>query len=183
MSEAPVQPVHPDRPSHVVDAIPVEARPFQGQRAGVVTRTAANAVDFAVAVLIVTAGYLSWSALLFVIDAPGFTFPKPSFLLLLICGELVLFVYFTSAWATTGRTYGDHLMGLRVVNYRGERMRWAGAAVRAVFCLVIPIGLFWSAVSPTNRSLQDTVLRTSVIYDWTTRRPAAAPRPVPLQRG
>ena len=93
MSEAPVQ---PDKSRHVVDAMPVEARPFQGQRAGVVTRTAANAVDFTVAVLVVAAGYLAWSATLFVIDAQGFSFPKPSFLLLLACGELVLFTYFTA---------------------------------------------------------------------------------------
>ena len=59
----------------------------------------------------------------------------------------MLFTYFTTSWATTGRTYGNHLMGLRVVNYRGERMRWAGAAVRAVFCLVFPIGLYWAVVS------------------------------------
>jgi uncharacterized RDD family membrane protein YckC len=162
----------PFKAPHVVDPVPAEARLFQGQRAGVVTRTAANVVDFAVAVGVVAAGYLSWCAFLFVVDAKGFNAPQPSFLVLLFCGELVLFVYFTGAWATTGRTYGDHLLGLRVVNFRGERMRWAGAAVRAVFCLVFPIGLFWTVVSPTNRSVQDTVIRTSVIYDWTTRRPA-----------
>jgi uncharacterized RDD family membrane protein YckC len=173
MSEASLQPAG----SPHVDAVPVEARPFQGLRAGVVTRTLANTVDFAVAVGVVAAGYLSWCVVLFVVDARDFSFPKPSFLFLLTCGELVLFVYFSSAWATTGRTYGNHLMGLRVVNYRGERMRWAGAAARAVFCLVFPIGLFWAVVSATNRSLQDTVLRTSVIYDWTTRRPAQE-RPV-----
>ena len=178
MSEASL---HPAGSPHV-DPVPVEARRFQGQRAGVVTRTAANAVDFAVAVAVVAAGYLSWCALLFVVDAEGFSLPKPSFLLLLACFEFVMFAYFTGAWATTGRTYGDHLMGLRVVNYRGERMRWSGAAVRAVFCLAFPIGLYWAVVSTTNRSLQDTVLRTSVIYDWTTRRPAAE-HPVPRQRG
>ena len=103
--------------------------------------------------------------------------------MLLACGELVQFTYFTTARATTGRTYGNHLMGLRVVNHRAERMRWTGAAVRAVVFLAFPIGLYWAVVSTSNRSLQDTVLRTSVIYDWTTRRPAQPSRAVPLQRG
>jgi len=80
-----------------------------------------------------------------------------------------LCLYFTASWATVGRTYGDHLLGLRVLNFRGERLRWTGAFVRAVFCVVLPIGLYWVLVSTTNRSLQDTVLRTSVLYDWTTR--------------
>jgi uncharacterized RDD family membrane protein YckC len=93
------------------------------------------------------------------------------FLVLLVCFASVLFVYFTVSWATTGRTYGDHLLGLRVVNFRGQRLRWPGSVVRAGFCIVLPIGLYWAVVSSTNRSLQDTVLRTSVVYDWTARRP------------
>jgi hypothetical protein len=31
---------------------------------------------------------------------------------------------------------------------------------------VFPIGLLWCAVSTSRRSLQDIVVRTSVIYDW-----------------
>ena len=90
------------------------------------------------------------------------------------CGGGFLMVYFTAAWATTGRTYGDHLLGLRVVNFRGDGMRWAGAAVRAAFCVALPVGLYWAVLSRSNRSLQDTVLRTSVLYDWTARRRTTA---------
>lgn len=159
-------------PPHRFDAVPWEARPFQGQRAGIVTRTAANAVDFVVVVGALAIGYVSWCALTFLVNPTGFRFPTPSFLVLLVCAALLLFCYFTLSWATTGRTYGNHLLGLRVVNFRGERLRWVGAVVRAGFCVVLPIGLYWAVVSPTNRSIQDTVLRTSVIYDWTTRRRA-----------
>ena len=60
-------------------------------------------------------------------------------------------------------------MGIRVVNYRGKVMRLGGAATRAAFCLGFMPGLFWVIVSDQNRSLQDTVMRTSVIYDWTSR--------------
>jgi uncharacterized RDD family membrane protein YckC len=65
-------------------------------------------------------------------------------------------------------------MGIRVVNFRGRRLRPLGAALRASFCLLFLPGLFWVAVSGGNRSLQDTVLRTQVIYDW-TRRPELPP--------
>lgn len=157
-------------PHIVVDAVPREARPFQGQRAGIVTRTAANTIDFAVVTGILASGYAAWCAVRFLLNPTKFTFPAPPFLVLLACFFSVLFIYFVVSWATTGRTYGNHLLGLRVVNFRGERLRWAGAIVRAAFCIVLPIGLYWAIVSPTNRSVQDTVLRTSVIYDWTTRR-------------
>jgi uncharacterized RDD family membrane protein YckC len=60
-------------------------------------------------------------------------------------------------------------MGLRVVNFRGQRVRWAGAVLRAAFCVTVPIGLFWAILSPRDRSIQDVVLRTSVVYDWSAR--------------
>ena len=51
--------------------------------------------------------------------------------------------------------------------------------MRAALCVVFPIGLAWVVVSRQNRSLQDTVLRTSVVYDWVGGEevPAAPPAP------
>ncbi|CUR57633.1 membrane hypothetical protein [metagenome] len=173
----------PDLPraQYVVDAVPVEARPFQGQRAGAVTRTVANAIDAAIALAVIVAAYIGWSILLFLRSPPRFSFPSPSFLSLLVAWGAVLLVYFVLGWGTTGRTYGNHILGLRVVNHRGGRLSWTGALLRAVFCLALPIGLYWVLISPSNRSVQDNVLRTSVIYDWTTRRELAGgqarPRP------
>jgi hypothetical protein len=37
--------------------------------------------------------------------------------------------------------------------------------------VLFPILLLWVAVSRQNRSVQDLVLRTSVVYDWTARGP------------
>jgi uncharacterized RDD family membrane protein YckC len=165
------EPVH-----HDVDAVPREARGFQGLRAGIVTRTVANTVDFAVVVGVLVAGYGAWFATRFLLFPAHFSPPKPPAIAYLICGAVVLFVYFSASWATTGRTYGDHLLGLRVVDGRGEPLRWRMSVARAAMCVVFPIGLFWSVVSPTSRSVQDTLLRTSVVYDW------AVGVPVPPQR-
>lgn len=153
-----------------VEAIPVEARAFQGQRAGVVTRTAANVVDFLLGSGVLLFGYASWCVLKFLLNPTRFTFPAPSWIALLICMGAVLFAYFTVSWATTGRNYGDHQLGLRVVSPHGERLGWLVAVVRAAICVLLPIGLYWAILSSTNRSVQDSVLRTSVVYDWTVRR-------------
>src|SRR6188474_2811461 len=126
----------PTRPH--VDPVPVEARPIQGRRAGVVTRTAANVVDFGITVGLLLGGYVAWSAARFLVEPAQFSWPAPPFLAFLAAGAGLMGLYFTCAWATTGRTYGDHLLGLRVVNSRGERVRWGLAAVRAAFCLVVP---------------------------------------------
>ena len=51
---------------------------------------------------------------------------------------------------------------------------------QAVFCTAFPIGLYWAVVSPTRRSIQDTVLRTQVLYDWPEKKVALAhPMAVP----
>ena len=115
--------------------------------------------------------YAAWSALLFVLDPRGFQFPTPSPLADWFAGMAVLTVYLTASWSTTGRSFGQQLMALRVVNLRGALLRVPLAFLRAVFCVVFPLGLFWVAFSRQNRSLQDVVLRTSVIHDWLIRVP------------
>ena len=94
-----------------------------------------------------------------------------------LVGGYLLGLYFWISWATTGRTFGNKLMGLRVVSFRGRLMRWSGALLRAIFCVIVPIGLFWAVISRQNRSVQDVVLRTSVIYDWGHGRARLAREP------
>ena len=45
------------------------------------------------------------------------------------------------------------------------------AFVRAFLCALFPIGLFWSAVSSRNESVQDLLVRTTVLYDWGPKLP------------
>jgi len=153
-------------------ALPVVVREHQGRRAGIVTRLLANAVDFAIVTGFLIGTWFTWAALRFLRSPTGFTWPAPSWWIVVVAFEVVAFVYFTVSWATTGRTYGAVLLGLRVVNFRGRRMRWSGAALRAAFCVLFWVGLFWVVVSRSNRSVQDVVLRTSVVYDWDIAAPA-----------
>jgi uncharacterized RDD family membrane protein YckC len=159
--------------------LPRQARPYQGRRAGVVTRLAGSAIDAVVVLAVLVAGYLGYAGLLFLLDPRRFTFPDTTLILGLAAGFAVLVVYLTAAWTISGRTYGSLVMGLRVVNRRGEKLHVLGAFVRALACAALPVGLLWCAVNPQNRSLQDVLLRTSVVYDWQpTRgrpRPAAGP--------
>lgn len=159
--------------AHGVPVVPREARAYQGHRAGLVTRFACAMIDAVVVFVLLAATYLGIAGMLFVLDPRGFTFPDaaPWFSLTLAFGYAV--VYLGISWAVSGRSYGGQMLGLRVVNFRGERMRLIPAVLRAAFCVVFPFGLFWCAWSRENRSIQDTVLRTSVIYDW---QPGTPPR-------
>jgi uncharacterized RDD family membrane protein YckC len=157
----------PERPH--VDPIPPKARAFQGLRAGVVSRTVAGAIDYVLVVTATLGTYVAAVVLKFLIDPRGYTLPTWPFYTFLIVGFTYFVLYLWAAWATTGRTLGARLLGLRVVGRKGERVPWWSALLRAGFCAAFPVGLFWSAVSRENRSVQDVVLRSSVIHEWPVR--------------
>jgi uncharacterized RDD family membrane protein YckC len=156
-----------------VDPIPREARPFQGHRAGLITRTVAAAIDLSIVIIALGVCYFGVNAVLFLFD---FSALELSPAVIFTAGGLLLTVYLAVGWTGSGRTYGNHVMGLRVVNRRGHRLRPLVSFVRAALYVIFPIGLFWVLVSGRNRSLQDLVVRTSVIYDWHVR-----PLPQPTQ--
>ncbi|GAA4347361.1 RDD family protein [Angustibacter luteus] len=162
-----------------ISPIPREARPFQGQRAGLVTRVIANTVDGLLVGVITLAIWGGVAVARFLFHPRSFSMPQLPFLLQTTCVLTLLIGYLTIGWAVSGRTYGCHLMGLRVVNFRGGRLRPVTSLLRAVFCVFFPIGLLWCAASRQNRSLQDTVLRSSVIYDWSPRAPWRQERALP----
>lgn len=146
-------------------AVPREARPFQGHRAGFFTRMVAAIIDVLAVAAIVVLLNLSIAFLSMIANAAG-SVQVPKFSFSVAAGTVLLWMAWTAGWATTGRSLGMHIMGIRVVNRSGERVGWGLAALRSIFCIGFPIGLLWVIVSPANRSVQDLVLRSSVVHDW-----------------
>ena len=144
---------------------------LQRHRAGLVSRSIADVVDLVVVAAGVVSGYLLVGALSFLVRPRTFAWPHASRAMLLGVGIVVAVAYLAMGWSSTGRTLGKQLMGLRVVAAGGEVMGVATAVLRATLCVVFPIGLVWCALSRTNRSAQDVVLGTSVVYDWAPRTP------------
>jgi uncharacterized RDD family membrane protein YckC len=157
-----------------VSPVPREARSYQGKRAGLITRMVANVVDVAVVAVIIGVCYAGLNGLLFMVDPRGFSFVGWSLLASMTAAVVVAIPYLAGAWALTGRTYGCHVMGLRVLGRRGGRPSLPVALVRSVTCVLFPIGLLWCAWSTRQSSLQDLLVRTTVIYDWL---PRAGPLP------
>lgn len=149
--------------------VPAQARDFQGQRAGIVTRVAASVVDLLVVIFAICLIYGGIALATFIIRPSSFHWPSNISWSVPVVYFVLLTAYLSFSWAGTGRTYGAALLGVRVVNYKGATMRLPGAILRAVLCVVFPIGLLWVAVSSANRSVQDLIFRTSVIYDWSPR--------------
>ncbi|MET0999866.1 MAG: RDD family protein [Marmoricola sp.] len=161
-----------------ISPVPREARPYQGERAGLVTRLVAATVDAFTVVALLIMMHVGVNVITFIADPRGFEVATLSVLLSVTTALVICVVYLAAAWSITGRTYGDRVMGLRVVNGRGLRVGGPRALLRALLCVGFPIGLLWCAASSSRRSVQDAVLRTSVIYDWRPRHGAEVPIPV-----
>lgn len=158
----------PDR-TPALAAIPPAARGFQGRRAGIVSRAIASFIDALVVIAIMGLIYGVVVGFVFLLHPRSFHLPDGSAWSIPVVSFGIAVPYLTIGWRTSGRTYGDVLLGLRVVNRAGARMRLIVALLRAIAYVLFPIGLFWVAISPANRSVQDVIFRTSVIYDWSER--------------
>lgn len=133
--------------------------------AGLVTRLLAATVD-AIAVVIGTVGlYLGAVGIRLFWSPLQFQWPQPSTWVSTFMLALVATLYLTIAWATTGRSYGATLLGVRVLARSRRRLGWIRAILRAVICVLVPIGLLWTAISPTRRSWHDILVGTVVVYD------------------
>ncbi|MFY9231457.1 MAG: RDD family protein [Candidatus Nanopelagicales bacterium] len=162
-----------------VPALPTDAVRFQGERAGLVSRAVAAIIDVVLIFAAVLATIAALWMLSFIIDptntgnltasveaAADRQTRIPPAVAMVAYGYVLNVLYWTAFWALSGRTVGNLVMGLRVVNRKGAHPGWFLSLARALFCTIFPIGLIWVALSRRNRSVQDMVLRTSVIYDW-----------------
>jgi uncharacterized RDD family membrane protein YckC len=152
--------------------LPSEARGHQGSPAGLVTRALAGVIDGLLTVVALIAAYLGFNAVRFVVHPAQYEPTVTSLTRGVAAALVVLLVYLTLAWSVTGRTYGDHVMGLRVVGKGGAKVGALAALVRAALCLAFPVGLLWCA-GDRRRSVQDMLVGTSVVYDWRAHRPTS----------
>lgn len=146
-------------------------RAMQGRHAGVVSRVLADAIDLLIVAGIIVVVYLGFGAVRFVVRPRSFAWPQPSYGLSLSVGLILLVLYLAVGWSETGRSAGKQVMGLRLVTRDGVPPSLWWAFVRAVLCVVFPLGLVWCAFDRRSRSVQDLLMGTSVLYDWQPHRP------------
>jgi uncharacterized RDD family membrane protein YckC len=134
-----------------------------------VSRGAAAIIDLLVVLLMMGGGYVGWILIKLVYSPAGFSWPSINAVFSTLGTGVVAVFYLTGCWMITGCTVGAVAMGLRVVGRRSRRVQPVVALLRAIACVVFPIGLVWVAVDRQRRSLHDIVFGTRVIYS----RPAA----------
>lgn len=133
--------------------------------AGIVSRGASAVVDLLVVSVALAAVYVGWVLVRLGFSPRAFSFPAPSVVFSTLGFFLIATVYLTGCWAVSGRTVGAVIMGVEVVDRGWGRVRPVIALLRALACVVFPIGLAWVVVDSQRRSAQDILLGTRVIYD------------------
>ncbi|MFT4088638.1 MAG: RDD family protein [Gordonia sp. (in: high G+C Gram-positive bacteria)] len=141
----------------------MSTRPVE-RNAGIVSRMMAAGVDVAAVTALLAGVYLGVAFVIFLLTVHDFQFPVLNWVFTTSGFLVAAVVYQTACWTMSGRTVGQLLMGLRVERQSGRRLRAVQSFLRAGFCTVFPLGLFWVVLSPSRLSLQDIVLRTRVVY-------------------
>jgi uncharacterized RDD family membrane protein YckC len=141
-------------------------RQLQGLRAGFISRAVASGTDVVLVVCAYVVGVIlvsiAWD--LFFSDSISVAAPPHWLNELLIW--ILLVVYLTGGWWSTGRTLGKQMLGLRVAHSDGGPLRFWRALFRAILCASFFPVLLLALVNRRNRGLEDVAFRTVVIYDW-----------------
>jgi uncharacterized RDD family membrane protein YckC len=97
---------------------------------------------------------------------------------------LTLVIYLTIGWASTGRTIGKQVMGLRVVRRDAQPLHTGQALGRALLCATFYVGLVVALFSRRNAAIHDMICKTVVVYDWIpeTAKRHLPPPPTPQPR-
>jgi uncharacterized RDD family membrane protein YckC len=132
--------------------------------AGIVSRGAAATIDLVVVAVILGALYFGLVLARLALHPAAFSLPGLGAIFSTAFGFGVSVLFLAGAWAVSGRTVGAVTMGLRVVGNRSARVAPVVAVLRAVACVVFPVGLLWVVVDKRRRSLHDIVFRTRVAY-------------------
>ena len=132
--------------------VPRPARPYQGRRAGIVTRSLAAVVDLVVVIGIVGAIYLAVAGLAFALNPTSFHWPRNFAWSLPVAGFVIAVPYLTLTWGTTGRSYGDTLFGLRIVDRTGHRPAVLPPCARRSACSSRSACCGWWSAGRTGRS-------------------------------
>ncbi len=159
---------------------------LQGRLAGFPSRVLADFIDVAIAfgifVLIYSGLSILWDffqsdTIQIKVQSPGINASGMA---------LTALIYFTLGWASTGRTIGKQIMGLRAVCRDGTPMHTGRALGRAALCVAFYPFVMWTVLfSRRNAGIHDMICKTVVVYDWipeTAKRHLPPPPPPPRSR-
>jgi uncharacterized RDD family membrane protein YckC len=138
--------------------------PEPPRNAGIVSRCVAAVIDLGVVLVIIGAIYVGLILTRLAVNPSAFQLPAIGVLFSTTVTFSISVLYLAGCWAVSGCTVGAVVMGLRVRGRKSERLPGVVALLRAIACVVFPVGLAWVVVDAQRRSLQDLLFRSRVVY-------------------
>ena len=139
---------------------------LQGLRAGFLSRVVASGTDVVLVLCLYVVGVIIVSIAWDLFFSNSISVAVPPHWLNELLVWLILVLYLTAGWWSTGRTLGKQMIGLRVVRSDGSPLRFLRALFRALLCASFFPVLLLALVNRRNRGLEDIALGTVVTYDW-----------------
>ena len=159
---------------------------LQGRRAGFASRVLADVIDLAIAFAIFVAIYIGVNILVDFFNSDPIKIEGQSLGLNAPGMWITFVVYLSLGWASTGRTIGKQVMGLRAVRRDGTSLRTGQAIGRAFLCATFPVPMMVTVpFSRRNAGIHDMICKSVVVYDWipeSAKRHLPDPPPPPPRR-
>ena len=146
-----------------------------GLRSGLITRLIADAIDLVVVAVLLFGVLVAIGVVMYMLGDGTFRLPHAGPIVTAIAFPVMEIAYLGFTWSSRGRSLGKDLLGLRVLQGDGAKLRTVRAFARATFVTFLGgPSLLWVAVSRKNLAVHDIVLRTAVIHDWSSAASPAA---------
>jgi uncharacterized RDD family membrane protein YckC len=145
---------------------------YQGHYGGAVSRFAAYAIDLTVSsgVFALALAAISYGVSVVTGHTIGWNRSGIVVAVLFVGWQ---FLYFAYSWASSGRSFGMAVLGLRVIQADGlELQPWRGVVRALVFplsFLLCGLGFVGILVQREHRALHDLIAGTAVVYAWDAR--------------
>jgi len=160
----------------MVTGTPAEAvarASLQGNYSGSVSRIAAFVLDIVLASFLFTVAVAAVNFVASIVAGHSVHWSRSDSIVVSALSVVWLFLYFAYSWASTGKTPGMVILGIRVVRADGAHAEEWRAVVRT---LVLPISVVLFFVTlplillqREHRALHDLAAGTVVVYAWDAR--------------
>ena len=146
---------------------------LQGDYSGVVSRLAAFALDLVIGSFLFTLALAAVDFSISIVTGHPVHWSRSDSVVVAAISVVWLFLYFAYCWATTGKTPGMVVLGLRVVRADGAHAEPWRAVVRTLI-LPISVALFFVSIplillQRAHQAPHDLVAGTAVVYAWDAR--------------
>jgi len=145
---------------------------YQGRYAGSVSRLTAYVIDL---LLSIGVFYIALAAISFgwqIVTGNSVHWNRSNIVVVILFVVWHLF-YMGYSWASSGRTFGMAVLGIRVVDADGSVIEPRRGVIRALVFplsfLLFGLGFLGILVQREHRALHDLIAGTAVIYAWDAR--------------